>query len=77
MDAKNNKSTYPCVAGKLKSADCPTMDDPIGDDLLKSGGRMKQKKRNGRVHPTDGEAIFRSSNNVEMLTIKQLQIVGC
>lgn len=39
----SEKCAYPCVVGKVKSVDYPTVDDRLAINL-KSSGRLKQKK---------------------------------
>ena len=41
---QNKQFHLPVCSGEVKSADCPTMDDPTGNGSLKSSGGMKQKK---------------------------------
>lgn len=38
-----NRNEVPMCNGELKPGDYPTMDDPIGNDSLKSSGRKKQE----------------------------------
>ena len=55
----SEKCAYPCVVGKVKSVDYPTVDNILSNEELKSSGRMKQKKLVAKgCHATE-EVIYR------------------
>ena len=47
-----SNTNYPGVTG-VKSVDYPTVDDILSNEVLKSGGRLKQKKQliSGQLSP--------------------------